>query len=182
MLDQVWQGQTAKRSRAAACKASRSTRSASVGAGFFLMEMNTRLQVEHPVTEAVTGLDLVEWQLRIAQGERLPLAQEDVVFTGHAIEVRLCAEDEDFRPHAGTVQRFREPGGVRFDHALFEGLVVPPHYDSMLGKLVAHAATREEAVDSSSRRWAAPRCWACRPTAPCWPPAWAIRCFVPAMR
>lgn len=118
------------------------------GGDFFLMEMNTRLQVEHPVTEAVTGLDLVEWQLRIAQGEALPLAQEDVVFTGHAIEVRLCAEDEDFRPHAGTVQRFREPGGVRFDHALFEGLVVPPHYDSMLGKLVAHAATREKAVDS----------------------------------
>lgn len=112
------------------------------------MEMNTRLQVEHPVTEAVTGLDLVEWQLRIAQGEALPLAQEDVVFTGHAIEVRLCAEDEDFRPHAGTVRRFREPGGVRFDHALFEGLVVPPHYDSMLGKLVVHAATREKAVDS----------------------------------
>lgn len=117
------------------------------GSDFFLMEMNTRLQVEHPVTEAVTGLDLVEWQLRIAQGEALPLAQEDVVFTGHAIEVRLCAEDEDFRPHAGTVRRFREPRGVRFDHALFEGLVVPPHYDSMLGKLVAHAATREEAVD-----------------------------------
>lgn len=118
------------------------------GGDFFLMEMNTRLQVEHPVTEAVTGLDLVEWQLRIAQGEVLPLAQEDVVFTGHAIEVRLCAEDEDFRPHAGTVQRFREPGGVRFDHALFEGMAVPPHYDSMLGKLMVHAATREEAVDS----------------------------------
>jgi geranyl-CoA carboxylase alpha subunit len=118
------------------------------GSKFFLMEMNTRLQVEHPVTEAVTGLDLVEWQLRIAQGEALPLAPEDVVFTGHAIEVRLCAEDEDFRPHAGTVQRFREPGGVRFDHALFDGLVVPPHYDSMLGKLVVHAATRDEAVDS----------------------------------
>lgn len=117
------------------------------GRDFFLMEMNTRLQVEHPVTEAVTGLDLVEWQLRVARGEALPLAQEDVVFTGHAIEVRLCAEDEDFRPHAGTVQRFREPGGIRFDHALFEGLVVSPHYDSMLGKLVAHAATRAEAVD-----------------------------------
>lgn len=117
------------------------------GSEFFLMEMNTRLQVEHPVTEAVTGLDLVEWQLRVARGEALPLAQDEVVFTGHAIEVRLCAEDEDFRPHAGTVQRFREPGGVRFDHALFEGLVVPPHYDSMLGKLVAHAATRGEAVD-----------------------------------
>ncbi|WP_411877905.1 biotin carboxylase N-terminal domain-containing protein [Polaromonas sp. YR568] len=120
---------------------------ASVGANFFLMEMNTRLQVEHPVTEAVTGLDLVEWQLRVAQGEALPLAQEEVVFTGHAIEVRLCAEDEDFTPHAGTVQRFRAPSGIRFDHALFEGLVVSPHYDSMLGKLVVHAATRDQAVD-----------------------------------
>ena len=117
------------------------------GRDFFLMEMNTRLQVEHPVTEAVTGLDLVEWQLRVARGEALPLAQDEVAFTGHAIEVRLCAEDEDFRPHAGTVQHFREPGGVRFDHALFDGLVVTPHYDSMLGKLVAHAATRDEAVD-----------------------------------
>ncbi len=117
------------------------------GSDFFLMEMNTRLQVEHPVTEAVTGLDLVEWQLRVAQGEALPLAQEQVVFTGHAIEVRLCAEDENFTPHTGTVQHFCEPGGVRFDHALFEGQVVSPHYDSMLGKLVAHAATREKAID-----------------------------------
>jgi geranyl-CoA carboxylase alpha subunit len=120
---------------------------ASVEAGFFLMEMNTRLQVEHPVTEAVTGLDLVEWQLRVAQGEPLPLAQDEVTFSGHAMEVRLCAEDEDFMPHAGTVQRFRESGEVRFDHALFEGQVVSPHYDSMLGKLVAHAATREQAID-----------------------------------
>ncbi len=117
------------------------------GADFFLMEVNTRLQVEHPVTEAVTGLDLVEWQLRVAQGEPLPLAQDEVTFSGHAMEVRLCAEDEDFMPHAGTVQRFRESGEVRFDHALFEGQVVSPHYDSMLGKLVAHAATREQAID-----------------------------------
>jgi 3-methylcrotonyl-CoA carboxylase alpha subunit/geranyl-CoA carboxylase alpha subunit len=117
------------------------------GSEFFLMEMNTRLQVEHPVTEAVTGLDLVEWQLRVAQGEVLPLTQEQVVFTGHAMEVRLCAEDENFTPHTGTVQRFREPGGIRFDHALFEGQVVSPHYDSMLGKLVAHAATRDQAID-----------------------------------
>jgi len=116
------------------------------GGEFFLMEMNTRLQVEHPVTEAVTGLDLVEWQLRVAQGEALPLTQEQVRYEGHAIEVRLCAEDELFVPHTGTVHRFREPQGVRFDHALFEGLDVPPYYDSMLGKLVAHAATREEAI------------------------------------
>ena len=114
---------------------------------FFLMEMNTRLQVEHPVTEAVTGLDLVEWQLRVAQGEPLPLTQDQVTFQGHAVEVRLCAEDEHFTPHAGTVGHFREPGGVRFDHALAEGLTISPHYDSMLGKLVVHAPTREKAID-----------------------------------
>lgn len=116
------------------------------GGEFFLMEMNTRLQVEHPVTEAVTGLDLVEWQLRVARGETLPLSQEQVRFDGHAIEVRLCAEDEHFTPHAGTVLAFREPPGVRFDHALFEGLEVPPWYDSMLGKIIVHAPTRAQAV------------------------------------
>jgi 3-methylcrotonyl-CoA carboxylase alpha subunit/geranyl-CoA carboxylase alpha subunit len=129
---------------------------------FYLMEMNTRLQVEHPVTEAVTGLDLVEWQLRVAQGERLPLPQEQLRFRGHAIEVRLCAEDESFVPHTGTVKHFRNslppppgegrgggaPGGeLRFDHAIFTGLEVPPYYDSMLGKLIVHAPTREEAID-----------------------------------
>ena len=119
----------------------------SEGGQFFLMEMNTRLQVEHPVTEAVTGLDLVEWQLRVAQGEPLPLMQEQVRFQGHAIEVRLCAEDEHFTPHTGRVRRFREPEGARFDHALFEGLEVPPFYDSMLGKLIVHAPTRGEAID-----------------------------------
>ncbi len=113
---------------------------------FFLMEMNTRLQVEHPVTEAVTGLDLVEWQLRIARGEALPLAQDDVRFSGHAIEVRLCAEDETFTPHAGTVQHFSAPPGIRFDHALADGAEVPPHYDSMLGKLIVHGATRDDAI------------------------------------
>ncbi len=118
------------------------------------MEMNTRLQVEHPVTEAVTGLDLVEWQLRVAQGEPLPLVQEQVRFSGHAIEVRLCAEDEHFTPHSGRVLHFLPPapgegwggGTLRFDHALFEGLEVPPYYDSMLGKLIAHAPTRAEAI------------------------------------
>jgi geranyl-CoA carboxylase alpha subunit len=116
------------------------------GREFFLMEMNTRLQVEHPVTEAVTGLDLVEWQLRVARGEPLPLTQAEVQWTGHAIEVRLCAEDDDFTPHAGTVHHWRAPEGVRLDHALAEGLAVPPHYDSMLGKLIAHAPTRQEAI------------------------------------
>jgi 3-methylcrotonyl-CoA carboxylase alpha subunit/geranyl-CoA carboxylase alpha subunit len=114
---------------------------------FYLMEMNTRLQVEHPVTEMLTGLDLVEWQLRIARGEPLPLAQADVRLQGHAIEVRLCAEDEHFTPQTGTVQAFSEPEGLRFDHALHAGAVVTPHYDSMLGKLIAHAPTRLEAID-----------------------------------
>jgi len=117
---------------------------------FYLMEMNTRLQVEHPVTELLTGLDLVEWQLRIARGEPLPLAQADVRLQGHAIEVRLCAEDEHFTPQTGTVQAFTEPQGLRFDHALHAGAVVTPHYDAMLGKLIAHAPTRREAIDKLS--------------------------------
>ncbi len=113
---------------------------------FYLMEMNTRLQVEHPVTEMLTGLDLVEWQLRIARGEPLPLSQADVQLQGHAIEVRLCAEDEHFTPQTGTVQAFAAPEGLRFDHALHVSAVVTPHYDSMLGKLIVHAPTRSEAI------------------------------------
>ncbi|WP_019425515.1 biotin carboxylase N-terminal domain-containing protein [Limnohabitans sp. Rim28] len=113
---------------------------------FYLMEMNTRLQVEHPVTELLTGLDLVEWQLRIARGEPLPLAQADVRLQGHAIEVRLCAEDEHFTPQTGTVQAFAAPEGLRFDHALHVGAVVTAHYDAMLGKLIAHAPTRAQAI------------------------------------
>jgi len=128
------------------------------GDDFYLMEMNTRLQVEHPVTEALTGLDLVEWQLRVARGEPLPLCQEQIRFEGHAIEVRLCAEDEHFRPHTGRVLGFAEPpgvlhfqnpdarGGLRFDHALEVGTEVSPHYDAMLGKLIAHAPTRDQAI------------------------------------
>ncbi|MFC7410486.1 acetyl/propionyl/methylcrotonyl-CoA carboxylase subunit alpha [Hydrogenophaga atypica] len=125
----------------------------SVGAQFFLMEMNTRLQVEHPVTEALIGQDLVEWQLRIARGEALPLTQDQVHLQGHAIELRLCAEDADFRPHTGVVSRFRAPPhaaferrGLRLDHALEDGAVVSPFYDAMLGKLIAHAPTRDEAI------------------------------------
>jgi geranyl-CoA carboxylase alpha subunit len=120
---------------------------ASMGAKYYLMEMNTRLQVEHPVTELRTGLDLVEWQIRIARGEPLPLQQAQVNLQGHAIEVRLCAEDAGFVPHTGQVLGFVPPtGGVRFDHALFEGLQVSPHYDSMLGKLIVHSATRDAAI------------------------------------
>ena len=114
---------------------------------FWFMEMNTRLQVEHPVTEALTGYDLVEWQLRVAAGERLPAKQGDVKFSGHAIEVRLCAEDpeEDFLPQAGTLALWRPSAAVRVDHALESGATVPPFYDSMLAKLIAHAPTRDEA-------------------------------------
>ena len=117
------------------------------GGEFYMMEMNTRLQVEHPVTEMITRLDLVEWQIRVARGEPLPLRQEEVHFSGHAIEVRLCAEDENCTPHTGTVLQFDAPDGVRMDHALEPGTVVTPFYDSMLAKLVVHAATREEAID-----------------------------------
>ena len=121
---------------------------ASVGASFYLMEMNTRLQVEHPVTEAVTGLDLVEWQLRVAQGEPLPLTQDQVTFTGHAIEVRLCAEDAQYTPHSGIVAHFEvPPDNTRFDHAIYSGMTVAPYYDSMLGKLIAHATTRQQAIE-----------------------------------
>ncbi len=117
---------------------------------FFLMEMNTRLQVEHPVTEMITGLDLVEWQLRVARGEPLLLSQDQVGFSGHAVEVRLCAEDEHHAPHTGVVRHFAEPAlsapGLRFDHGLETGSAVTPHYDAMLGKLIAHAPTRAEAI------------------------------------
>jgi 3-methylcrotonyl-CoA carboxylase alpha subunit/geranyl-CoA carboxylase alpha subunit len=116
------------------------------GRDFYLMEMNTRLQVEHPVTEMRAGIDLVEWQLRVARGEPLPLTQAQLQLNGHAIELRLCAEDEQFMPHAGRVQQFAEPPLARFDHALQAGHDVPPWYDSMLGKLIVHAATREAAI------------------------------------
>ena len=124
------------------------------GSPFFLMEMNTRLQVEHPVTEALTGLDLVEWQIRVARGEPLPLTQSQVQLNGHAIEVRLCAEDEQFHPHTGRVRHFAPPAAaaftvapLRFDHALYAGAEVSPYYDAMLGKLIVHADTREAAID-----------------------------------
>ena len=114
---------------------------------YWFMEMNTRLQVEHPVTEAVTGLDLVELQLRVAAGEPLPLAQQDVRLSGHAIEVRLCAEDpqQGFMPQSGTLAAWRPSPALRVEHALRDGAAVPPFYDSMIAKLVAHGRTREEA-------------------------------------
>lgn len=116
---------------------------------FFFLEMNTRLQVEHPVTELITGTDLVAWQIRIAEGEPLPLSQEQVQLKGHAIEVRLYAEDpaQQFLPQTGQVLHF-EPEllpGVRIDHGLCEGQNISPFYDPLLAKVIAHGATREEA-------------------------------------
>ncbi len=115
--------------------------------GFWFIEVNARLQVEHPVTELVTGLDLVEWQLRVAAGEPLPLKQEDIRFDGHAIEARLCAEDPctDFLPQSGRLALWQPAAGIRVDHALESGMEIPPFYDSLLAKLVAHARTRDEA-------------------------------------
>jgi geranyl-CoA carboxylase alpha subunit len=118
--------------------------------GFWFIEANTRLQVEHPVTEAVTGLDLVEWQLRVAAGEALPLAQKDIRFEGHAIEARLCTEDaaRNFLPQSGRLALWQPAAGVRADHALESGIEIPPHYDSLAAKLIAHGRTRDEARET----------------------------------
>ncbi|MCK0198170.1 acetyl-CoA carboxylase biotin carboxylase subunit [Ancylobacter sp. 6x-1] len=117
---------------------------------FFFIEMNTRIQVEHPVTEMVTGIDLVQQMIRICGGETLALAQEDIRLDGHAIEVRICAEDPDadFRPSPGTITALAVPegDGLRFDTMLFAGYQVPPFYDSLLGKLIVHAPTRAAAI------------------------------------
>jgi acetyl-CoA carboxylase biotin carboxylase subunit len=117
---------------------------------FFFLEVNCRIQVEHPVTEAVTGLDLVAMQLRIAAGEPLPLAQEDVVLEGHAIEARLTAEDAaaGFRPSPGRLSRFEAPAfdGLRVDTHCSAGTTIPPYYDSLMAKLIAHARDREAAT------------------------------------
>ena len=119
--------------------------------GFWFMEMNTRLQVEHPVTEAVTGLDLVEWQFRIAAGEKLPLAQHQVKLDGHAVEARLYAEDPErgFLPSTGRLiaLRFPEGSNLRVDSGVETGSEVTPFYDPMMAKLIAHGRTREEALD-----------------------------------
>src|SRR4030088_3521890 len=113
---------------------------------FYFMEMNTRLQVEHPVTEAITGLDLVELQLRVASGEPLDLRQDDIRFSGHAIEVRLCSEDaaHDFVPQSGRMALWQMPEGIRVEHAMQSGSEVSPFYDSMIAKLISYGSTREE--------------------------------------
>ncbi len=117
--------------------------------GFFFIEMNTRLQVEHPVTEMITGVDLVREQIRIAAGLPLSFTQEDVVFEGHAIECRINAENpETFTPSPGKVNDFHAPGGlgVRLDSAVFAGYSIPPYYDSLIGKLIVHGRDREECL------------------------------------
>ncbi|CCD29164.1 Biotin carboxylase (Acetyl-CoA carboxylase subunit A) (ACC) [Candidatus Glomeribacter gigasporarum BEG34] len=116
---------------------------------FYFIEMNTRLQVEHPVTEMISGIDLVQVQIRIAAGEKLGLKQRDVVFRGHAIECRINAEDAaTFSPSPGRITAWHTPGGpgIRVDSHAYNQYFVPPHYDSMIGKLIAHGATREQAI------------------------------------
>jgi len=117
---------------------------------FYFMEMNTRLQVEHPVTEMVTGLDLVQWQIRIAAGSELTMTQDKIYIHGNAIECRINAENPelDFRPSCGKIYKLHIPGGpcVRFDTSIFQDYEIPPFYDSMIGKLIVQARTREQAI------------------------------------
>ena len=120
------------------------------------MEMNTRIQVEHPITEMVTGIDLVKTQIRIAAGEPLPFRQEDVKLTGHAIECRINAENpaQNFRPCPGRISALHMPGGpgIRIDSAVYQGCEITPYYDSMIAKLITYAPTREEAL--MKMKWA----------------------------
>lgn len=117
---------------------------------FYFMEMNTRIQVEHPITEAVTGFDLVKAQIKIASGEKLDITQNDVKINGHAIECRINAEnpDLDFRPSPGKIEALNIPGGpgIRIDTAVYQGYTITPYYDSMIAKLIAHGSDREEAI------------------------------------
>lgn len=122
---------------------------------FYFMEMNTRIQVEHPITEETSSLDLVTWQIRVAAGEKLNLKEEDYRARGHSIECRITAEDagNDFRPSVGKIETYVAPGGpgVRVDSHLFAGYSIPPFYDSLLGKIITWGATREQAVDRMQR-------------------------------
>jgi acetyl-CoA carboxylase biotin carboxylase subunit len=116
---------------------------------FFFMEMNTRIQVEHPVTEMITGIDLIAEQIRVAAGEPLSVNKDRIRFRGHAIEIRINAEDPDtFMPSPGTITQFHAPGGlgVRFDSAIYGGYRIPPYYDSMVGKLIVHGRNRDECI------------------------------------
>ena len=121
---------------------------------FYFMEMNTRIQVEHPVTEMITGIDLIAEQIRIAAGEKLTVNKERLRFRGHAIEIRINAEDPDtFIPSPGKIEQFHAPGGlgVRFDSAIYQGYSIPPYYDSMIGKLIIHGRNREECLRRMKR-------------------------------
>src|SRR5262249_23130932 len=121
---------------------------------FWFMEMNTRLQVEHPVTEAITGLDLVEWQFRVAAGETLPLAQREVRLSGHAVEARLYAEDPEkgFLPSTGRLVALELPSGedIRIDSGVAAASEVTPYYDPMIAKVIAHGQDRTQALDRLS--------------------------------
>ncbi|NMB30186.1 MAG: acetyl-CoA carboxylase biotin carboxylase subunit, partial [Clostridiales bacterium] len=123
---------------------------------FYFMEMNTRIQVEHPITELVTGINLVNWQIKIASGDELTIGQDDVKLTGHAIECRINAENPkfNFRPAPGKIEALHLPGGpgVRIDSAVYQGYVITPHYDSMIAKLIVYAPTRDEAI--MKMKWA----------------------------
>ncbi len=122
---------------------------------FYFLEVNKRIQVEHPITEEVTGVDLVRAQISIAMGEPLKLSQSDITFKGHAIECRINAEDpfDDFRPSPGRIEMYYAPGGrgVRVDSHAYAGYTIPPHYDSMIGKLITYGKDRREAMDKMSR-------------------------------
>ncbi len=116
---------------------------------FYFMEMNTRIQVEHPVTEMITGIDLIAEQIRVAAGEPLTICKNGFRFRGHAIEIRINAEDPDtFMPSPGTITQFHAPGGlgVRFDSTIYSGYSIPPYYDSMIGKLIVHGRNRDECI------------------------------------
>ena len=123
---------------------------------FYFMEMNTRIQVEHPITEMITGIDLVEWQLKVAYGEKLSFTQDDIHIKGHSIECRLNAEcpRENFRPSPGKIEVLHQPNGglgVRIESALYSGYKIPPFYDSMLSKLIVHAQSRTQAISKMQR-------------------------------
>ena len=121
---------------------------------FYFMEMNTRLQVEHPVTEMVTGIDLVKQQILVASGEKLTISQNDIKIKGHAVECRINAEHpETFIPSPGKITQYHQPGGlgVRVDSAVYQGYSVPPHYDSMIGKLITYADNRSECIARMKR-------------------------------
>jgi acetyl-CoA carboxylase biotin carboxylase subunit len=137
---------------------------------FYFIEVNARIQVEHPVSEMVTGIDLIKWQIRVAAGERLPWNQADIRHQGCAIECRINAEDpkRNFQPSPGKIERLIAPGGfgVRFDSHAYSGYVVPPYYDSMIGKLIVHQATRPEAIACMQRALAELRVEGIKTTVP----------------